>query len=64
MGGGVGIGVGDGVRRGYFGPASVAREARVALLQVSLYLAIHVSSDQPRWMPVAFAMPLTFTPLP
>jgi hypothetical protein len=40
------------------------QDARVALLQVNLYLASHLSSDQPRWMPVAFVMPLTFTPLP
>ena len=61
---GVADGVGHGVQIGYFDAANLPQDARVALLQVSLYLAIHLSSDQPRWMPVAFAMPLTFTPLP
>ena len=56
--------VAHGVQIGYFDAANLPQDARVALLQVNLYLASHLSSDQPRWMPIALALPLTSAPPP
>ena len=60
-------GVGDvtqGDLMGYFDPPNLPQDAHVVLLLVHLYLASDLSSSKPRWIPVAFALPLTAAPFP
>ena len=56
--------LGHGAQIGYYDPQSLPQDARVALLSVRLYLARHLPSDQPRWMPIALALPLISAPPP
>ena len=49
---------------GYFDPHNLPPDAHISLLSVRVYLASQLPSDQPRWVSIAFALPLTSAPLP